>query len=119
MFDCCSGSSQLTLEKLILSENEITSVGAGDIAYAMCYNKTIHALDLSYNKIGDEGILELLSCLQYNQVLRSMYTIYNESVDERVDRVLEMRTAAILALESHIDRAGTRVMWWILGRLLF
>ena len=103
-----SGSSQLTLEKLVLSENEITSTGAGDIAYALCYNKTIHALDLSYNRIGDEGILELLSCLQYNQVLRSIYTIYNDSDDERVDRVLEMRTAALLALENHIDRAEQR-----------
>jgi hypothetical protein len=60
----------------VISENSIGDAGAGDLAYALCYNKTIVALDISYNCIGDAGILELLSCLQYNQVLRSMYTLY-------------------------------------------
>jgi len=98
----------LHLEKLVLSENEIGDAGAANIAYALCYNKTLQALDLAYNKIGDTGILELLSCLQYNQVLRSMYTIYNTSTDERVDRVLELRAAAMRALEDHLDRVDLR-----------
>jgi len=98
----------LHLEKLVLSENEIGDAGAANIAYALCYNKTLQALDLAYNKIDDSGILELLSCLQYNQVLRSMYTIYNISQDERVDRVLELRAAAMRALEDHLDRVDLR-----------
>jgi hypothetical protein len=98
----------LCLELLNLSDNNIDCDGAAEIAYALCYNKTLKVLHLAKNKIDDRGIGELLSSLQYNQVIRSIVTLYNTSKDERVDRVLELRTAAVQALEDHLDRAQNR-----------
>ncbi len=98
----------LTLELLDLSENDIDCDGAADLAYALCYNKTLKSLNLQKCLIDDRGIGELLASLQYNQVIRSIVTLYNVSEDERVDRVLELRTAAVQALEDHVDRAQMR-----------
>ena len=98
----------LTLELLDLSENDIDCDGAADLAYALCYNKTLKSLNLQKCSIDDRGIQELLASLQYNQVIRSIVTLYNISKDERVDRVLELRTAAVQALEDHVDRAQMR-----------
>ena len=98
----------LSLELLDLSENEISCEGATDLAYALSYNKTLKVLNLGKNRIGDHGIEELLACLQFNQSIRNIVTLYNTSTDERVDRVLELRTAAVQALEDHLDRAQNR-----------
>ena len=98
----------LNLHKLVLSQNNISCDGASDIAYAMCFNKTLKILDLSKNDIDDRGIGELISCLQFNQVVSLISTIYNKSKDERVDRICEMRAKALQALEDHLDRAQNR-----------
>ena len=89
----------LTLELLDLSENDIDCNGAADLAYALL-QQDAEALNLQKNSIDDRGVQELLANLQYNQVIQGIVTLYNKSKDERVDRVLELRTAAVQALED-------------------
>jgi Leucine Rich repeat len=73
------------LEKLDLSGNEITNVGAEALANVFYYNRTITELSLLSNRIASHGAVAIACALRYNPVIVKLYMADNQiSQDEGI-----------------------------------
>jgi Ran GTPase-activating protein (RanGAP) involved in mRNA processing and transport len=71
-----------TLERIVLSWNDIGPVGANGLAKALTKNAKLTHVDLSSNRMGSEGAKELADCLLYNLVLEELILNHNEIEDD-------------------------------------
>jgi Ran GTPase-activating protein (RanGAP) involved in mRNA processing and transport len=71
-----------TLERIVLSWNDIGPVGASGLAKALTKNAKLTHVDLSSNRMGSEGAKDLADCLLYNLVLEELILNHNEIEDD-------------------------------------
>ena len=70
-----------TLKELILSSNNISDVGATDLAQALHYNSTLNELNLNNNSISDVGATALAQALHHNSTLKELILSCNNISD--------------------------------------
>jgi hypothetical protein len=71
------------LVRLKLSDNNINADGAGILADALKFNKTLKTLKLNKNQINDDGAKKLTNSLKDNSTLKQLYMKEN-SIDNHV-----------------------------------
>ena len=76
-----------SLKELNISENEITSNGAKEIATAIRVNTTLEKLDLSCNALSDDGAGAIIDSLQFNNSLQELNISKNKITSEGVKKI--------------------------------
>ena len=76
-----------SLKELDISNNEITSDGAKEIATAISVNKTLEKLDLSSNEISNDGAAAIIDGLQFNISLQELNMSGNEITGEGTQKI--------------------------------
>ena len=64
-------------QALNLSNNNISDVGATDLAQALHHNSTLKELNLSRNNISDAGVTALAQALHHNSTLEKLHLFIN------------------------------------------
>ena len=68
------------LNTLDLSHNNISNVGATDLAQALHHNSTLKGLSLSHNNISDVGATDLAQALHHNSTLERLDLYDNDGI---------------------------------------
>jgi hypothetical protein len=95
-----------SLNKLVLTNNDITAEGAVALAEALKTNTTLTSLDLAFNAIGDEGLKAFGAMLEVNPSLRTLRFRTSSCTDAGVipfAKALRQNTS-LLALELLCDK---------------
>jgi len=61
-----------TVQVLDISDNNISGMGAQEIAKALCENRTLHKLDISNNNILNDGAKAISNFIKKNSILQEL-----------------------------------------------
>jgi hypothetical protein len=85
---CIACSSNTYLQKLILSDNNISDRGAKFLSHTMRTSSSLQWIDLSSNKIAEQGALMLLAAVQENGHIEELRIGGNDGVTLQTKRIL-------------------------------
>jgi hypothetical protein len=92
-------------QKLLLSENGITSTGASIIAKALNNNNTLEFLSLSYNPLSDKGVQYLTNALALNNSKLKTLSLHKTGItDKSIQHLCDMLTENTTLTWLHLGR---------------
>ncbi|UJR31284.1 hypothetical protein I4U23_018784 [Adineta vaga] len=89
---CDALANNKGLIELDLRNNDISHVGATELAAALKRNVTLRVLDLRWNNIGPVGSRALLACCQSNSTLNELHLVGNNVPDDIMQNINDALT---------------------------